>query len=141
MPNYGDAKYWDERYARKDMCDTFDWLEGYSQLKEVLLKFLPKGNESKILVLGCGNAEFSEDMYDDGYKDITNVDISDVVIQKMKERNKESRPGMSWLQMDVTEMDPAFENTFDIAIDKSTIDALLCGEDSILMVAKMLKES
>ena len=37
---------------------------------------------------------------------------------------------------------PEFEdNSFDMAIDKSTIDALLCGEDSFVMVAKMLKET
>lgn len=37
---------------------------------------------------------------------------------------------------------PEFEdNSFDLAIDKSTIDALLCGEDSFVMVAKMLKET
>ena len=29
---------------------------------------------------------------------------------------------------------------FDIAIDKSTIDALLCGEHSFINVAKMTKE-
>lgn len=31
-------------------------------------------------------------------------------------------------------------NTFDIAIDKSTIDALLCGDDAYLNVAKMTKD-
>lgn len=29
---------------------------------------------------------------------------------------------------------------FDVAIDKSTIDALLCGDDAYLNVAKMMKE-
>jgi len=32
------------------------------------------------------------------------------------------------------------DNYFDLAIDKSTIDALLCGEQSFINVAKMLKE-
>jgi ubiquinone/menaquinone biosynthesis C-methylase UbiE len=32
------------------------------------------------------------------------------------------------------------DNTFDLAVDKSTIDALLCGEKSFLNVAIMLKE-
>ena len=31
-------------------------------------------------------------------------------------------------------------NSIDLAIDKSTIDALLCGENSFINVAKMLKE-
>jgi ubiquinone/menaquinone biosynthesis C-methylase UbiE len=33
------------------------------------------------------------------------------------------------------------DSSFDILIDKSTIDALLCGDDSFLKTAKMLKEA
>jgi hypothetical protein len=29
---------------------------------------------------------------------------------------------------------------FDVAIDKSTIDALLCGDNAYINVAKMMKE-
>ena len=35
----------------------------------------------KILIIGCGNANFSEDMYDDGYHYLFNIDISSVVIE------------------------------------------------------------
>lgn len=56
----------------------------------------------------------------------------------MKNRNL-ARPTMTWDVMNVTEM--AFnDETFDIAIDKSTIDALLCGDNAFLNVAKMTKE-
>ena len=41
--------------------------------------------------------------------------------------------------MDVREM-TYDSNFFDLIIDKSTIDALLCGEDAFINVAKMLKE-
>lgn len=34
----------------------------------------------------------------------------------------------------------ADNNTFDLAVDKSTIDALLCGDNSFLNVAIMTKE-
>lgn len=77
MPNYGDPKYWDKRYT-EHVGSTFDWLEDYNSLKAILDEFLKP--DSKILVLGCGNACFSEDLYDDGYKNITNIDISSVVI-------------------------------------------------------------
>ena len=62
-------------------------------------------------------------MYDDGYEHITNMDISPVVIEDMKERNLD-RPNMVWEVMDVMNMEYKDES-FDIAIDKSTIDALL----------------
>lgn len=41
--------------------------------------------------------------------------------------------------MDVREMKFP-DNRFDLAIDKSTIDALLCGESSFVNVAVMIKE-
>lgn len=41
--------------------------------------------------------------------------------------------------MDCTDMKYP-DNFFDIAIDKSTIDAILCGDNAFLNVAKMMKE-
>ena len=74
-------------------------------------------------------------MYDAGYHQIWNMDISSVVIEQMSERNKD-RIDMKWDVMDVWEM--SYENNFfDIAIDKSTIDALLCGDNAFINVAKM----
>ena len=43
--------------------------------------------------------------------------------------------------MDVTDMSYFEANTFDLAIDKSTIDALLCGTDAFEVVGQMLKET
>ncbi len=42
---------------------------------------------ARILHLGCGNSEFSERMYDDGYHENINIDICSNVISFMKERN------------------------------------------------------
>ena len=63
--------------------------------------------EAKVLILGCGNAgkvdlnsAFSEQMYDAGYHQIWNMDISSVVIEQMSERNKD-RIDMKWDVMDV----------------------------------------
>ena len=48
---------------------------------------------------------------------------------------------MEFRVMDITDMSDLDSNSFDLAIDKSTIDALLCGEDAFLKVAQMLKET
>ena len=82
----------------------------------------------KILIVGCGNANFSEDLYDAGFKNIWNIDISKVVIEQMAKRNF-SRKKMKYE-----------DNFFDVVIDKSTIDAILCGDNAFLNTALMLKE-
>jgi len=47
---------------------------------------------------------------------------------------------MEYVVADCTNMPEFEDNSFDIVIDKSTIDALLCGENSFIMTAKMMKE-
>ena len=42
-------------------------------------------------MLGCGNSELSEKMYDNGYENITNIDICENVINEMAERNKDKQ--------------------------------------------------
>lgn len=97
--------------------------------------------QDTILQLGCGNSILQEEMYDVGYKNITNIDISPIVIEQMSERSRDVRPRMSYLVGDVTQMESiADDNTVDVVLDKSTMDALLCGDQSFLMTAKMLYE-
>ena len=68
-------------------------LEDYSTLKPIIEEFKLDKKGCKTIILGCGNAEFSEDMFDDGYQNIHNIDISETVINSMKERNLK-RPKM-----------------------------------------------
>ena len=137
MPNYGDITYWEDRYKSSENT-TFDWLENYSALKDIISSLNIPKETGQILNLGCGNSEFAENMYDDGYKNIKNIDISHNVIKAMSERNKE-KEGMIYEVMDVRDLKYE-DNSFDLAVDKSTIDALLCGEDAFINVAKMIKE-
>ena len=88
MPNYGDPNYWEERYKHQS-GKTFDWLEDYETLKSIISEFNFNKTICNVLNLGCGNAEMSQEMYDDGYKNITNIDISSTVIEQMKERNND----------------------------------------------------
>ena len=137
MPNYGEKKYWEERYDSQK-GKTFDWLEDYDSLKSII-KNMGIKKDGVILNVGCGNSEFSEKMYDDGYKNNYNIDICQNVINYMKERNKDKK-GLIYKEMDARDMKDFQNETFDLVIDKSTIDALLCGNQAFINVALMTKE-
>ena len=68
-------------------------------------------------------------MFEDGYQQITNVDISFTVIKQMQEYYKEKIPQMTYKQMDAKSLQ--FEDgTFDAVIDKACFDSILCGGDN-----------
>jgi EEF1A lysine methyltransferase 4 len=81
---------------------------------------------AKILHLGCGNSTLAEELYKSGYNCITNVDYSQKVIKYMKERTMDMKE-MKWIVGDIFELEKCFNllASFDIAIDKGTLDALL----------------
>ena len=47
---------------------------------------------------------------------------------------------MKWVVMDATNMDTIKDNTFDVVIDKGTLDALISGKNPQIC-QKMLKQS
>merc|ERR1711879_244761 len=120
---YATKQYWDQRYEQEP-SDLYDWFKGWEDLKPALVdQVLPT---QRILMLGCGNSKLSEDMYNDGYKNIVNNDFSEIVIENMKQKYKETAPDMDWLVMDVMDMKELPDASFDVAIDKGTMDAIMC---------------
>ena len=79
--------------------------------------------------IGCGNSRLAEEMYEDGYQHLTNIDISFTVIKQMQELYKEKIPNLAFKQMDVRSLQYD-DGTFDAVIDKGTFDSILCGDGS-----------
>jgi SAM-dependent methyltransferase len=123
MPSYGDANYWNARY-KVDHDEPFDWLFEYNDVALLLNALLPERNVPLLLV-GSGNAPFSPDLFYKGeYRNLTNIDLSDVVVEQMTQKF----PEQTWLHMNVQHMDFA-DNSFPAILDKSLIDTLLCYSD------------
>jgi len=78
-------------------------------------------------VLGCGNSSLAVDLYNDGFKNIVNIDYSSVVISNMQRRHKTLK-GIEWVVMDMTDMSDFLPSLFDVVLEKGTLDALLVAE-------------
>lgn len=80
-----------------------------------------------IYVGTIGNSTFSADLYDQGFKNIVNVDFSEPVIASMREKNMVDRPDMEWTVMDMTNL--TYDNeSFDVVLDKGALDALMSND-------------
>lgn len=137
------AKYWDNRYTEKSATeDKYDWLRDCAAVKPFLMKHLPDASRDnpRIVQLGCGNSvsthnslqtfsvtltrfqTLTQDVQSLGYTNQISIDFSQIVIEQMRAKHL----GLHWQVMDVRDM--GFESaSFDIAIDKTTLDAMLYG--------------
>ena len=93
---FGRKTYWEDFFRKRK--DVFEWYGEYIDLCGIINKYCKKTDH--ICMVGCGNSALSESMYDAGYEDIINIDISETVIKKMSNQNK-TRSKMKYLVMDV----------------------------------------
>ncbi|XP_039025378.1 EEF1A lysine methyltransferase 4-like [Hibiscus syriacus] len=133
---YGEPWYWDNRYANESA--PFDWYQKYPSLTPLIRHYVPLRHH-RVLVVGCGNSVFSEEMVNDGYGDVVNVDISSVVIDAMQFKYSNWQQ-LKYIKLDVRDMSPFQSGSFDAVIDKGTLDSILCGNNSRQNAAQMLDE-
>ena len=60
--------------------------QGWDTLEPYLRPLLSKDPDYEILIPGCGNSRLGAALYDSGFLNITNIDISSVVISQMTDR-------------------------------------------------------
>ncbi|XP_065669443.1 eEF1A lysine and N-terminal methyltransferase isoform X6 [Hydra vulgaris] len=111
--------YWDSFFTKRKTA--FEWYGEYADLCKFIHQYCKIS--SNILMVGCGNSQLSESMYDVGYERIINIDISDLLIKQMILKNGKKRHKMSYLVMDVRKITYP-DLSFDIVFDKGTLDAL-----------------
>lgn len=76
---YARSEYWNARFAKEEQ---YDWLKGYSYFRHLCVPHLHSSN--KILILGCGNSSLTQDLYNDGFHNLTSIDLSEVVVEQMQ---------------------------------------------------------
>lgn len=124
------------REAKNLEARHYDWIMEYATYRTHLLPLL-KTSDS-ILMVGCGNSSkitrykdsvlhvlgLSEDLYEEGFRNITNTDYSASVIDIMRAKTAESCPLMKWEVADMRNMDMIPSDSFDIVLDKCAMDAI-----------------
>uniref|UniRef100_A0A1J3HSV2 Methyltransferase-like protein 13 n=1 Tax=Noccaea caerulescens TaxID=107243 RepID=A0A1J3HSV2_NOCCA len=150
LEDFTSKENWDKFFTLRGKDDSFEWYAEWPQLRDSLLPLLQDSSSSssssspsgsfQILVPGCGNSRLSEHLYDAGFRDITNVDFSKVVISDMLRRNIRTRPELRWRVMDITKMQVT-DDSFDMVLDKGALDALMEPEVGTKLGNQYLSEA
>ncbi|KAE8746668.1 hypothetical protein FOCC_FOCC006652 [Frankliniella occidentalis] len=121
---FSKTEYWNTFFKRRG-TKAFEWYGEYPELCGHLHKYIKP--QDPVLVVGCGNSKLSADLYDVGYRKLTNIDISAIVIKQMLQMHSKQRPDLQFIQMDVLKME--FDDTkFSVVLDKGTLDALMSDD-------------
>ncbi|OQR88051.1 methyltransferase [Achlya hypogyna] len=132
--DFARKEYWDEFFTKREE-KAFEWYGQYANMRPVL-KTLVKPTD-RILVVGCGNSDLSPLWAQDGYKHMTSMDFSELVIAEMRQKH----PKMQWDVMDMTNMTYT-DASFDCIMDKGALDALMATDDAPVLASalKMFQE-
>ena len=117
----GRKKHWDTVYETKKQ-NQLSWTQ---EVPETSLDFinsfgLPK--TAKIIDIGGGDSKLVDYLLDEGFENITVLDISATALAKAKKRLGDKAKKIIWIVNDMTEFDP--DTTFDIWHDRATFHFL-----------------
>ena len=93
----------------------------------------------QVLIPGCGNSTLGENLYDSGVVNITNIDISNVVISLMRDLCA-AKDQMEFAVKDARNLSDFPENCFNLVIDKGLFDTQLCTQDNVANAQMLIKE-
>lgn len=142
VEDFTSSEYWSKFFKNYggENDRAFEWYGDFEVLRDLLIESLRISGRSgldnkRILHVGCGNSILPARLYDEGFKDITNIDFSSQVIELMKRKNK-SKKELDWICMDIEKDFGNYvdkrENLgkFDAIIDKGFLDAYLSDNTS-----------
>mmetsp|Transcript_36449 Transcript_36449/g.60010 ORF Transcript_36449/g.60010 Transcript_36449/m.60010 type:complete len:263 (-) Transcript_36449:13-801(-) len=147
---FGEESYWEEFYGSKNAKNCFEWFVTYKDIEPHILRHFPPAG--RILHLGCGSSDVGARLSkaNNGFT-ILEVDAAKSAIAKSQALHNhingaEHTSEKIEFYCNKAQKLPFRANCIDAALDKGTVDALICGskfDDAIAMVGeahRVLKE-
>ncbi|GAA95516.1 uncharacterized protein L969DRAFT_92648 [Mixia osmundae IAM 14324] len=132
----GTKSHWDEVYAREvdnyraagDEGECWFGLDAASDMVEWAQEHVPPEKKPKVLDLGCGNGHLLFSLAQEGDYDtslMTGVDYAPASIELSRAiATQRGIAGITWKVVDIFEQTSASAESYDLALDKGTFDAI-----------------
>ena len=119
--------HWETIYSKKKP-NQVSW---YRKHLDNSLKMILQTNVSKekaIIDIGGGNSTLVDDLIENGFADISVLDISSKAIEESKKRLKHRAGNIDWIEADITKV-ALPENKYDVWHDRAVFHFLTSSDD------------
>ena len=117
--------HWDTVYKTKDL-NQVSWTQKVPKTSLDFIHSFGLTKTAKIIDVGGGDSKLVDYLLDEGFENITVLDISAVALTKAKKRLGNKAQKINWIVSDITEFQP--DTTFDLWHDRATFHFLTTGK-------------
>jgi SAM-dependent methyltransferase len=117
--------HWEKVYKTKSP-DQLSWTQDFPKTSLDFIHSFGLKKTAKVLDVGGGDSKLVDHLLNEGFENITVLDISAKALEKAKRRLGDKAKKVNWVVSDVTEFHP--DTTFDIWHDRATFHFLTTKE-------------
>jgi SAM-dependent methyltransferase len=114
-------KHWDIVYQTKNP-DQVSWTQAVPQTSLDFIHSFGISKKAKLIDIGGGDSKLVDYLLEEGYENITVLDISAKALEKTKKRLGNKAKKVKWVVSDITTFQP--DTTFDVWHDRATFHFL-----------------
>ncbi len=119
--------HWENVYATKSV-DQVSWYREHLDTSLGMILQTGVEKDAAIIDVGGGGSTLVDDLLDNGFADVSVLDISERAIAKSKERLGNHSHWINWIEADITEVSLP-EDHFDLWHDRAVFHFLTNAED------------
>ena len=117
--------HWDTVYKTKD-ANQVSWTQEIPKTSLDFIHSFGLTKNASIIDIGGGDSKLVDYLLDEGYENVTVLDISAQALEKAKKRLGEKSRKVNWVVSDITEFRP--DNTFDVWHDRANFHFLTSAD-------------
>jgi hypothetical protein len=114
-------KHWDAVYETKQPNEV-SWTQENPKTSLDFIRETHLDKTAKIIDIGGGDSKLVDFLLEEGYENITVLDISEKALERAKKRLGKNAEKVNWIVSDITEFEP--ETDYDIWHDRATFHFL-----------------
>jgi cyclopropane fatty-acyl-phospholipid synthase-like methyltransferase len=114
-------EHWDNVYATKQPQEV-SWTQEKPQTSLDFIHSFKVDKKASIIDIGGGDSKLVDYLIEEGFEDISVLDISEKALEKAKQRLGEKAAKVNWIVSDITEFTP--KKKYDVWHDRATFHFL-----------------